>query len=220
MTNKIDLSKFKVIEENLKLKKRVNQIINNEINDIPEDKKPIIRSILNNLQIKNDLRINNLIRKFKEKQNNLDIEKANKIISDFKKINDKIVKYDNEEIQKLNNNNIAEKFSILKENLADTSIALLEKEILNEVKRESIPEESRIEDLDKLLYDFITLKDKIKAINEILETSSNSNKKESTINKESTLNKESYKKKYMKKNYYYLYKKYKHKYLNLKNNLK
>jgi len=220
MTNKIDLSKFKVIEENLKLKKRVNRIINNEINDIPEDKKPIIRSILNNLQIKNDLRINNLIRKFKEKQNNLDIEKANKIISDFKKINDKIVKYDNEEIQKLNNNNIAEKFSILKENLADTSIALLEKEILNEVKRESIPEESRIEDLDKLLYDFITLKDKIKAINEILETSSNSNKKESTINKESTLNKESYKKKYMKKNYYYLYKKYKHKYLNLKNNLK
>lgn len=214
MTNKIDLSKFKVIEENLKLKKRVNQIINNEINDIPEDKKPIIRSILNNLQIKNDLRINNLVRKFKEKQNNLDIEKANKIISDFKKINDKIVKYDNEEIQKLNNNNIAEKFSILKENLADTSIALLEKEILNEVKMESIPEESRIEDLDKLLYDFITLKDKIKAINEILETSSNSNKKESTINKES------YKKKYMKKNYYYLYKKYKHKYLNLKNNLK
>ena len=208
MTNKIDLSKFKVIEENLKLKKRVNQIINNEINDIPEDKKPIIRSILNNLQIKNDLRINNLVRKFKEKQNNLDIEKANKIISDFKKINDKIVKYDNEEIQKLNNNNIAEKFSILKENLADTSIALLEKEILNEVKMESIPEESRIEDLDKLLYDFITLKDKIKAINEILETSSNSNKKES------------YKKKYMKKNYYYLYKKYKHKYLNLKNNLK
>jgi len=214
MTNKIDLSKFKVIEENLKLKKRVNQIINNEINDIPEDKKPIIRSILNNLQIKNDLRINNLVRKFKEKQNNLDIEKANNIISDFKKINDKIVKYDNEEIQKLNNNNIAEKFSILKENLADTSIALLEKEILNEVKMESIPEESRIEDLDKLLYDFITLKDKIKAINEILETSSNSNKKESTINKES------YKKKYMKKNYYYLYKKYKHKYLNLKNNLK
>lgn len=214
MTNKIDLSKFKVIEENLKLKKRVNQIINNEINDIPEDKKPIIRSILKNLQIKNDLRINNLVRKFKEKQNNLDIEKANNIISDFKKINDKIVKYDNEEIQKLNNNNIAEKFSILKENLADTSIALLEKEILNEVKMESIPEESRIEDLDKLLYDFINLKDKIKAINEILETSSNSNKKESTINKES------YKKKYMKKNYYYLYKKYKHKYLNLKNNLK
>ena len=42
------------------MKKRINAFINKESDDLPNDKKLIIKSILANLQIKNDVRIKNI----------------------------------------------------------------------------------------------------------------------------------------------------------------
>lgn len=235
MTNKIDLNKFENIEENLKIKKlvieskknkikeQIKKIINKKLKGVIQAKKDIFESIISNLDINREEHINSLIEIFCKKQKDLDYVKAGNIIKKFEGIKKKIARYNDEEIQKLGNENINVKFSNLKKTIANSTIALFEKEI-NEATKDFESEEMKSEDfkddssadevsdvkeLKELLFDFSVLNEKLNTVNEILERS--------YIEQEKDLK---YSKKYVKKNYYYLYRKYKYKYLNLKNNLK
>ena len=236
MTNKIDLNKFKNIEENLKIKKlvieskknkikeKIKKIINKKLKNVIQAKKDIFESIISNLDIENEEHINSLIEIFCNKQKDLDYVKAGKIIKKFEGIKKKIARYNDEEIQKLNNETIDSKFSNLKKTIANSTIALFDKEI-NEATKDfestldNVPEEikpkdfknevSDVKELKELLFDFSVLNEKLNTINEILEKSYKEHEKDLRFNK-----------KYVKKNYYYLYRKYKYKYLNLKNNLR
>ena len=215
MTNeirKIDIAKFKLIDENLKFKKNVNALIDNEAKELPKEKKDIIVSILNNLKVKNDVRIKKLLDKFKRKQKDLNLEKSKKIVDDFKKIDNEIVKFDEDEIIPLSNTKIQNKFADLKANLADTNITLLEKDLKKEISdKEDINEQDQ-EEIKQLQFDFETLKNKIETINHILDFSY----KET----DQLLEKINLKKKYNYKitqiDYFSKYYKYKLKYNNLK----
>lgn len=235
MTNKIDLNKFENIEENLKIKKlvieskknkikeQIKKIINKKLKGVIQAKKDIFESIISNLDINREEHINSLIEIFCKKQKDLDYVKAGNIIKKFEGIKKKIARYNDEEIQKLGNENINVKFSNLKKTIANSTIALFEKEIneatkdfgSEEMKSEdfkddsSADEVSDVKELKELLFDFSVLNEKLNTVNEILERS--------YIEQEKDFK---YSKKYVKKNYYYLYRKYKYKYLNLKNNLK
>ena len=202
------------------MKKRVNAFINKESEDLPNDKKLIIKSILGNLQIKNDVRIKNILSKFKKKQDNIKTNKAMQMVNDFKVINEKIVEYGNDEIDKLENSNIQKKFNNLKESLANTSIALIEKNLDDElekddkIKKDDELKSNDIIELEQLQFDFETLNQKIKTINNILDFTYEENIDIDNLN----INK-SISSKYNiknKKDYFYLYKKYKIKYINLK----